>query len=192
MNGTEVVGRITIGVIGIWAAIEGILLSAVTPLARFFPDSLTRALGIINATGIVMMVVSAVFFSIWSYRAMARAHRRDPTLTISPAWSVGWYFVPIAWFYKPYEAMREIWTGNAFDSHFAAYAPLIGWWWGAWVVRGILDPLPYLLPAMPRPAMLAIFWCASLADIAAAVLVAIIINRIGRMQARGFDSSIFD
>ena len=54
----------------------------------------------------------------------------------APGWAVGWYFVPIAWFWKPYQAMREIWRASVNPSNWrgAPVSPLLRWWWGLWIV----------------------------------------------------------
>ncbi len=52
-------------------------------------------------------------------------------LKFTPAWAIGWFFVPIANLWKPYQALLEIWRASTgregwreFDSH-----PLLGVWW---------------------------------------------------------------
>lgn len=62
----------------------------------------------------------------------------------SPGWTVGWFFIPIANLFKPYQAIRE--TYQASDPRTGDYdwrqsqiqAPL-GWWWTAWIVSNIVD-----------------------------------------------------
>ena len=33
-------------------------------------------------------------------------------MRFTPGWAVGWHFIPIAWFWKPYQAMTEIWRAS--------------------------------------------------------------------------------
>ena len=49
----------------------------------------------------------------WIYRATRNLfYFRIPQLTISPAWSVGWFFIPIAFFWKPLYVMHQIYAGT--------------------------------------------------------------------------------
>jgi hypothetical protein len=74
--------------------------------------------GIIAILQLVNLVVLIVLFCIWIYRANSNARQLGATdMQFSPGWSVGWYFIPIANLWKPYQAMCEIWrasrrTGN--------------------------------------------------------------------------------
>lgn len=192
MKDARAIGRVATGAIGMWIVIECVLLSVSTFLAPLFGRPIPQAISIISWAAVATMLVNAICLSIWSYRAMAQAHRREPTLTISPVWSVGWYLVPIAWYWKPYEAMREIWKGSASDAQLAERTTLIAWWWGAWVVRGVLDPLLFLLPGMPFTVMSIVYCTTSIAGIAAGVLLIVVIRRIAAMNAQHIDASVFD
>lgn len=54
-------------------------------------------------------VTTAIFFLMWVHRM----HRNlwafgIPNLKFTPGWSVGWYFIPFANLFKPFQAMREL------------------------------------------------------------------------------------
>jgi len=57
------------------------------------------------------------------------------------SWAVGWYFVPIANLFKPFGAMRELWTASHAEvDKFGGEAPSeVKWWWGAWISGNILS-----------------------------------------------------
>lgn len=76
---------------------------------------------------------------IWIYRAAATAQALDPVPgAVSPRWSVGWYFVPIANLWMPLRAMRETWA-SAVGTGWPLYTPaLLTVWWIAWVVSSVL------------------------------------------------------
>lgn len=62
-------------------------------------------------------------------------------MTISPGWSVGWFFVPFANLVKPYEGVKETWrashqTGGLYEE---AESELLPWWWGLWLLTNILS-----------------------------------------------------
>ena len=52
-------------------------------------------------------------------------------LEFTPGWAVGWFFVPIAGFFKPFQAMREIWKAskNPLRWQEEATGSVVGWWW---------------------------------------------------------------
>lgn len=54
----------------------------------------------------------------------------------TPGWAVGWYFVPIAWFWKPYQAMREIWQASVNPTSWREQpvTAALHWWWTLWIV----------------------------------------------------------
>ncbi|MDE2763285.1 MAG: DUF4328 domain-containing protein [Gemmatimonadota bacterium] len=81
-------------------------------------------------------VASAVLVLVWIHRANHNARALGATgLKMTPGWAVGWYFVPIAWFWKPYQAMKEIWQASIDPKHWwrQGGSPLLVWWWGLWL-----------------------------------------------------------
>lgn len=91
---------------------------------------------------VIGIVLTLIINGRWIYLAARNANLAHPGPDrISAGWAVGWYLVPIMNFFKPYQAMVQIWTasvgavrgtGNAVPGWF-------GLWWGSWVVLGIAD-----------------------------------------------------
>lgn len=158
---------------------------------------------IVAMTALVVIggeVLTAVVVAIWLYRAMAVAHLIDPGLTISPAGAIGWYFVPIASLWKPYEAMVEIveTSGARSPGRWAFVRDLIGWWWAAWIGRSVLGGIQRFIPANPdsdigigmgQTVMIII---GGALGIVAAWCLATIIRRVAELQLRAVDPTIFD
>ena len=63
-----------------------------------------------------------------------------PDLTITPGWAVGWYFVPIANLWKPFQAMKEIWLGSHYGANWegGSATDLLNWWWGLYILDSML------------------------------------------------------
>ncbi len=82
---------------------------------------------------IVLLIVSGIVSLIWVYGAMRNARALRPTgITNTPAWAVGWFFVPLANLYKPIEVMQEIWVasrGPLPERGYQKPSSLIIWWW---------------------------------------------------------------
>ena len=56
----------------------------------------------------VVSIASTVLFLIWTYKVNYNAHRMSSyRMNYTPKWAVLWYFIPIANFWKPYQALKE-------------------------------------------------------------------------------------
>jgi len=110
-------------------------------------DPTTTSLALV-AGGVHLVVIFATFvvFGRWIVLAKRECQRLGASqLEFSPGWSVGWYFVPIANLWKPYQAMAE-----AFRASRSWAGPRNGWkrlrvpvivplWWAAWITSSIVD-----------------------------------------------------
>lgn len=56
----------------------------------------------------------------------------DHGMTTSPGWTVGWFFIPFANWFRPYRAVKEIWA----VSEPTRDGPLAAWW-GLWLAMSI-------------------------------------------------------
>ena len=91
-----------------------------------------RQMAVVNLWRISYFSV-IISFLIW----LNRASKNLPSIGVmeqqfSPGWAIGWWFVPIAYLWKPYQVTAEIWRGSHPDSGYNS--PLLGVWWGAWVI----------------------------------------------------------
>lgn len=94
------------------------------------------------AISAILGMATLILFLVWKYRVTSNLVALKGTQSVTPAGAVFWYFVPVAWFWKPYEAMRNIVQG--FDS--AERHNLVGWWisfiamWGVMILFVITIP----------------------------------------------------
>ncbi len=88
----------------------------------------------------------------WIYRAAANVRAAAvPGFTFTPSWAVGWYFVPIANLFQPYQAMRQIWNashGGDKDELYRGHSLLVAWW-GAWLFTAAVGTMSYVASASP-------------------------------------------
>jgi hypothetical protein len=87
-------------------------------------------------------LITAIVFLRWVHRSNYNARKLGADgLEFTPGWSVGWYFIPIACFWKPYQAMKEIWKAskNPLDWRMQSVDPILGWWWLLWITTSILS-----------------------------------------------------
>jgi hypothetical protein len=55
----------------------------------------------------------------------------------TPGWALGWYFIPIASFWKPYVAMREIVNASTVREGLPRYVLPV--WWALWILSLFTD-----------------------------------------------------
>jgi hypothetical protein len=88
----------------------------------------------------------------WIHRAHANLFDAGiGGLKFTPAWSVGWFFVPIANLFKPFQAMRELWNASydSSDRYSRATPPDLTIWWRLFIVSNILMNMGTRMEATP-------------------------------------------
>ena len=168
------------------AIVTGVVIAAGDGVLRM-PDAwLTAYLATVHSlTYLPLAATLCLLF--WIFRANKNATALSPqALENSPGWAVGWFFVPIAGLWKPYEVMREIYKASRspHDWRTAKGAAVIGWWWGtnllgnaAAIVTMIANNLRDQLPLRRSTVILYI------AMIAHQLLLLVITGRIVKWQA---------
>lgn len=141
-------GRTRAAVIAVWVYLAAETLFGLTSLYAIFAAPLygdeTGLLLVSGLAGIglfVALIVSVVLVARWIYLVTANAHVLSEEMTITPGWSVGWYFVPIANLFKPFQAMKETWMASHYrGGRYSEPTPsLLGWWWGLWLATNLLS-----------------------------------------------------
>ncbi len=82
-------------------------------------------------------VVGGVFGLMWIHRMCFNARIRARHMAFTPGWSVGWYFIPIATWWKPFQAMKEIWQTSVEQAgpRGREAEGLLAAWWTLWLVN---------------------------------------------------------
>ena len=97
------------------AAIQGYATG--TGPAPELADTIT---GIASIATLVATLVCVVLVARWIMRVNANAHAVSDSMTITPGWNVGWFFVPIANLWKPFQGLRETWQASAAPDNVAS------------------------------------------------------------------------
>jgi Domain of unknown function (DUF4328) len=103
---------------------------------------------IIGLTQVALYLITIIVFARWIYVLSANKSRLGASeLRFTPGWAVGWFFIPIANLWKPYQAMKELWRVSADplrwrDVHRSALLP---WWWFVWLLNNVLGQLSFQL-----------------------------------------------
>ena len=97
---------------------------------------------------LVVLITTFVFVGRWIYFSAKNLRAFGATgLTIRPGWAVGWYFVPIANLWKPYQAMKEIWQASSepMDWQNQRVSGLMPAWWALWIISNVADRATFRL-----------------------------------------------
>jgi hypothetical protein len=101
-------------------------------------DQRVEALAIASA---VAVVATAIVWAVWQYRSHSNLHAlRLRELEYTPAWALGWWFIPFANLVKPFGAVRELWKASGGEDRWweAKTWSVIGWWWTTLIVANAL------------------------------------------------------
>jgi len=91
-------------------------------------------------------LIAILFFFIWLHRIKKAEISLGMTDSeYSPGFSIGCFFIPIANFALPFQAVRELWKGSLNPGAWKTQpsSPLVGWWWAAWLAYA-LTPIAVL------------------------------------------------
>lgn len=134
---------------------------------------------------LLTFAVSGFLILKWIYRVSRNAHSFAEGLQVSPPWAVGWYFVPIAYLWKPFQAMRETWQASAQpDSWKDVPVPArLRWWWGLWLVSNLLGQISGRLATAVDPSIAAMVDIASsLVDAPLCIILIGIVRDLTQLQ----------
>ncbi|HEV7699632.1 MAG TPA: DUF4328 domain-containing protein [Pyrinomonadaceae bacterium] len=103
--------------------------------------------GLLSVLEFLALVVAAIFFLMWLYRAASNlASLRSDSTEFTPGWTVGWWFIPFANLVKPFQTVRHVWSESdpnvevqhEFLSSVQASAPgFMVAWWALWILANI-------------------------------------------------------
>ncbi len=139
------------------------------------------------------LLVSGVLTLKWIYRVTMNSHTLVEGPRVSPPWSIGWYFVPFANLYKPFQAVNDAWR--------ATLPPLTSWrdqdtppllrvWWGLWLTTSFLDNTSFRLQMRAKDvgSTTAISGLDLVSDVLWVVLCLVLIQVVRRLSAQQADA----
>ena len=142
-------------------------------------DELGSGMGWARIVFLLIWLTSVALVLIWMYRAHCNIRALGATgLTFSPGWAVGWFFVPIAFFWMPHQAMQELWRASASPEEWQRQpgSVLLSWWWALWLLDLVIMLDIVLLP-FPAHAL-----AEGLVHIPLNLIFIALIGRVSRMQ----------
>jgi hypothetical protein len=90
-----------------------------------------------------LAIVTMIVWLVWQHRGQRNLVGMGVRgLRFTPGWAVGWWFVPIANVWKPFQTVRELWRGSRPDAVDSSWPgertwSTIGWWWALFLLSSI-------------------------------------------------------
>lgn len=107
-----------------------------------------RTRSIVSFVYVVNYIAVVIAFLMWMHKASSNLRSLGVVnQRYSPHAAVLWWFCPIAWWWMPYFALREIWHGSRITgarTHLAFTA-----WWLLWCVGAYAGPVLLMVNADP-------------------------------------------
>lgn len=100
--------------------------------------------GYIDGPIIAIFIATAIAFLIWLHRCIKEIETRKGPQAITSAGAVYWWFVPIAFFWKPYQAVKIVIDDVDSEGWMKSDLPL---WWASWIVANVGS---FLIPDMAQ------------------------------------------
>jgi hypothetical protein len=165
----------------------GGLGDAIAPAESF--AGLERVLTATGVLNVLTVVAAGIAVLRWIYCTSRNAHVLGPAMTVTPSWAVGWFFVPVANLWKPFQAVSETWQVSA-DPHAPDAVPIpvvLRIWWGCWIASSIISNIDFRLSMRAETAeqLIAASWFTVAAvpvDVALTIALAAIMRRLSQMQ----------
>jgi len=110
-------------------------------VARTALQSVVVRFGGLGGLAFLTLIAIIILWCLFMARANRNARAFGSPMSMTPGWAAGWFFVPIAFWWKPYEAMKEIWQGSDPDPSVHPWqsrvSSLLPWWWCAYLLRNL-------------------------------------------------------
>jgi hypothetical protein len=139
----------------------------------------------------------AILFLMWVYRANRNAQSFTGGMEVSPGWNVGWFFVPVASLWKPFQGLDETWRVSHAPTHWMVTPTpvLLRCWWSAYLASSVMGVLSNLLRTSETSnevsAATVLTGVSLLANTTASALAIVMVNRISAAQIRTAATEVF-
>ena len=161
-------------------------------------ETLDIAIGFAGLFYLVAYAVCIVLVAKWIYRTNRNAHAAATGMTITPPWSVGWFFVPLANLWKPFQAMRETWQVSTDPAAWRAVPTpsLLHYWWALWIASNVFGNLSFRMTMGIKTVGDAVVSdyvdvASAAVDIPLGLVLIAVVTRLTALQSRTVDADVF-
>lgn len=98
-----------------------------------------RHLTIVAALAVMVLITAVLYFN-WLYNSVRNVLEvRGKAMRATPGWAIGYWFIPIVNFFRPYQTVVELWERSSEGIKVKEIPPPIGLWWLTYLAGGILE-----------------------------------------------------
>lgn len=185
---------IEIGTTSIHALLAGrVIARRPVNLAVIDAIEMFEALGAVVA--FAAFVGTVIAFCLWIHRARQNVAALGARgLRFTPGWAVGYFFIPIYSFFRPYQVMREIWQASDPETDVSDHAAwqkaprsgLVSMWWALFLLMNFAAQSAFraMMAAETPEAILSADYVTIGADIIAVAAAAVTIALVRSVEAR--------
>jgi len=85
------------------------------------------------------LIIQYIFFFIWVYRSYKNCRGFTANTRFTSGWSVGYFFIPLLNWFRPYQVMQDIWKISTDPNRAlgARDSVLVGIWWTLWLLQTV-------------------------------------------------------
>ncbi|WP_404333413.1 DUF4328 domain-containing protein [Sphingomonas sp. MMS12-HWE2-04] len=174
-------------VVIVMVVLDALSTPAILVCAQLFPEHFTTTIApdasALDGAAVLLKLATYIIFAIWIYRAgknLLAAGFSD--LSFTPGTRIGWFAVPIANLFKPYQGMRELWNASHGETDYSIGNNLLGAWWALWLINNFLAYFVGL--AAGEDAGTGALWFQSAVDAASAVTAILVVRGITEAQTK--------
>lgn len=115
-------------------------ISAIEPMDELF----VAIIGVFNLPWLMLWLVLVILYSGWIHRSYTNLVKHNVQgLRMTPAWAVGWNFMPILQLFKPFQVMKEIYLASFYAEDDSEewkhqFIPSLFLWWWLFLLIGII------------------------------------------------------
>lgn len=150
-------------------------------------DTLSMWIGL---TYLLLFVASGIAVLRWISLTNRNAQTFGDGLEITPGWAIGWFFIPVASLFKPFQGVSATWrtTVNPAAPDTVDLPALLRVWWGLWVASSIAGNIDFRLSmaAKTAPDLITSNWFSAITlavDIPLAIVLTTLIKQLSAMQS---------
>jgi len=102
-------------------------------------ETFALAYGLAAIAQIATLIVYGVLFFMWVHRTNRNAQSLSTGMEVSPGWAVGWFFIPFASLYKPFQGLDQTWRVSIDPTRWRAIDTpvLLRVWWGLYLASSV-------------------------------------------------------
>ena len=103
-------------------------------------------IGLVSILDIIVRLATIVLFLVWLHRCYKNLPALEAgNLEFTPGWAVGWWFIPFANLFKPFQVMSELYDASEPDydveAHYLQASPgtpeIIVFWWAFFLIGNV-------------------------------------------------------